>query len=160
MSQALVLEGVRPELGQQPDAATLVAAEIDDDAAAGVADLAKRGLQLFTAVAAPRTQRVPGQALGVDAHQRRRAAARTDVAEHQGNVLGAVRTGEAEHREAAVLGGQGGLHEALGAARMDLRHAHIPIHVIQRPTVHLSILLASMRFAAWTVGARPHGAPA
>ena len=87
---APVLEGVRTQLGQQPDSAALVAAQIDHDPAAGVADLAERGLQLLAAVAAPRAERVPGQALRVNPHQRWRTAARADVAEHQGDVLGAV----------------------------------------------------------------------
>ena len=129
VSRPAVLKCVRPQLGQQPDAASLVPAQIDHDPAAGVADLAERRLQLLAAVAASRTERVPGQALRVHPHQRRRSAARADLSQHQRDVLGAVRRRRSRASGTAVLGRQGGLHHALGAAWMDLRHAHIPVHV-------------------------------
>ena len=61
-----VLLGVGAQLVDEPDATALVTAEVDDDAALA-ADPRQRRLQLGSAVAAQRPERVAGQALGVQA---------------------------------------------------------------------------------------------
>ncbi len=82
--EALVLEGVRVELVVEADAPALLA-EVEEHAAA-VGYALDRLAQLRTAVAASRTEHVPGQALGVQPHQRNRAG----LAQDDGHVLQAV----------------------------------------------------------------------
>ena len=74
---AVVLQLVGGELVQQADAAPLVAAQVDHDAAAAVGDGAQRGVQLRAAVAAQRAEHVAGQALGVHAAPARPSPAPT-----------------------------------------------------------------------------------
>ena len=69
---AAVLQPVGRQLVHQPDAAALVAAQVDHDAATAVGDGAQRGVQLRPAVAAQRAEHVAGQALGVHAGRARR----------------------------------------------------------------------------------------
>lgn len=66
---AVVLEVVGAELLAEADAAALVAAEVDEDAAAGLVDELHRQVQLVAAVAAGGAEDVAGQALGMDPHQ-------------------------------------------------------------------------------------------
>lgn len=66
---ALILEVVGAELLAQADAASLVAAEVHDHAAAGLLDQPQRQVQLLAAVAARRAQDVACQTLGVHPHQ-------------------------------------------------------------------------------------------
>ena len=80
-----VLQRVGLELGDQADAAALVAAQVDDHAALG-RDPLQRALELRAAVAALRAEDVAGEALRVQPDQGRTApqAPRAD----QGEVLG------------------------------------------------------------------------
>ena len=73
------------QLGRQADAATLVAAQVDDHAAALGGDQVERALQLLAAVAAARAEHVAGQALRVHAHERGVVA--TELTEHERDVL-------------------------------------------------------------------------
>ena len=66
---ALVLQGVRAQLVAEADAAALVAAQVDDDAAALGGDPLERAVELHAAVAAHRAEHVAGEALGVHAHE-------------------------------------------------------------------------------------------
>ena len=66
---ALLLELVGADLVAESDAATLVAAQVDQDAAALLLDQVERGVQLRAAVAAQRAEHVAGQALGVHADE-------------------------------------------------------------------------------------------
>jgi hypothetical protein len=50
----------------QADAASFVAAQVDDQAEAFATDLSHRGLELLATVAAPRSERVTGEAFGMD----------------------------------------------------------------------------------------------
>ena len=88
---AALLEFVRAQLGQQADAAALVAAQVDHDAAALLGDALHGGLELGAAVAALRAEDVAGEALGVDPDQQVLAVA--DVAVDEGDVLDAVDSG-------------------------------------------------------------------
>ena len=87
---ALLLEVVGAELVGEPDAAALVAAQVDDDAGALLGDEPQRLVQLRAAVAAQRSEDVPGQALGVDPDEdvalarRRRPARRPGGARRRG----------------------------------------------------------------------------
>src|SRR5688572_522150 len=65
---SFVLELVRLQLVDEPDAATLLQ-EVEEDAPARLDDLLHRERELGPAVAAARTEDVPGQALRVDAHE-------------------------------------------------------------------------------------------
>ncbi len=66
---ALFLEVVGPQLVGQPDAATLVTAQVDDDAGPLLGDEAHGLGQLRAAVAAQGPEDVAGQAFGVDPHE-------------------------------------------------------------------------------------------
>src|SRR5581483_12077946 len=66
-----VLERVGVKLGEQPDAAALVAAEVDDGPAPGVSDLRQGKAQLCPAVTATGAEHIPGEALGMNADERR-----------------------------------------------------------------------------------------
>ncbi len=112
---AVVLEGVGPELGDQPDAAPLVAAEVDHDAAAGGDDALQRLVELGAAVAPLGAEHVTGQALGV--HPRQHRLRPGQVAVHESEVLGVVDRREiAVRRELAVPGRQPGLCDAADQA--------------------------------------------
>ncbi|ESQ02624.1 GTP cyclohydrolase/3,4-dihydroxy-2-butanone 4-phosphate synthase bi-functional protein [Streptomyces sp. PVA_94-07] len=95
---AQLLQFVGPELGEQADAAPLVAAEVDDDAPAVLDDAVHGLLELRAAVAALRVEDVAGQALGVEPHQDVLAVA--EVAVDEGDVLDAV------DRGAVTVGGE------------------------------------------------------
>jgi hypothetical protein len=87
--EACVLQRVRVKLGMQADATSLVTAQIDDHAQAFAADLPHRGLQLLTAVAAPRSEGVTGETLGVHPNQRDMTVAPgvVEIAQHQRQVF-------------------------------------------------------------------------
>ena len=68
--EALVLQFVGLELGQEADAASFLLL-VDQHASAGLGDHLQRHLELLLAIAAQRPEDVAGQALRVDAHQRR-----------------------------------------------------------------------------------------
>src|SRR3989344_1311254 len=85
---ALVLQCVRLYLVREPDAPALLL-EVDKDAAL-LADHPERGAELEPAVALRRAERVPGQALGVDARQRRLAPGELPLDEGRVLLLPAV----------------------------------------------------------------------
>jgi hypothetical protein len=66
-----ILELVGAQLGRDPDASALVAAEIDDDAAAGLVDRGQRVVDLGAAVTAARAEDVTREALAVHAGEQR-----------------------------------------------------------------------------------------
>ncbi len=88
MSTPGVLQLVGLQLVQQADAASLVPAHVEDDAAPLARDGGERRVELRPAVAAQRAEHVAGEALGVHAHEHVLAVA--DVAEHEGDVLAVV----------------------------------------------------------------------
>ncbi len=97
----------------QADAAPLVAAQVEDDAATLGADGAQRLLQLRAAVAAQRAEDVAGQALGVDPDQHvlalRQPSVGGQAAGHQDDVLDPVGLAAvADGGEVAVRRGQCG----------------------------------------------------
>ena len=110
--EAALLQAVRAQLVDEPDAATLVAAHVDDDAAL-LLDRVERGVELRAALALERAERLAGQALGVHAHERRLG----EVARDDGEVVGA---GDAvlvgEEAEVAVRGRHGRLGAQAHAA--------------------------------------------
>ncbi len=112
---AAVLQLVGLQLGDQADPPALVAAQVDDDAAALGDDPLERLVELRPAVAAVAAEHVAGQALGVHPGEHRLGAG--DVAVHEGDVLGAV-DGDpvAVRREVAVPGRQPGLGDPLDEA--------------------------------------------
>ncbi len=83
---AHLLQFVGPQLVGESDPATLVAAQIDEDAAALRGDHLERRVELLAAVAAQRAERVAGQALGVDPDQH--VPPVTDLAHDHGHVFG------------------------------------------------------------------------
>ncbi len=89
---AAILEVVGAQLAEQADAAALMSAQIEHDAAALGRDRCHRRVQLRAAVAPVGAEHVARQAFGVHAHQGVLAvpAGSADVAEHQGNVLSPV----------------------------------------------------------------------
>ena len=105
-----VLQLVGLQLGQQADAAPLVAAEVDHHAASLGDDPLHGLLELGAAVAAAAGEDVTGQALGVDAGQDRLPSLDVgEVAVHEGDVLGAVdRDPVADRGEVAGPRGQPG----------------------------------------------------
>ena len=103
MSRPGVLQLVRLQLVHQADAAALVPAHVEDDAAALGGDGGQRRVELRPAVAAQRAEDVAGEALGVHADQDVLAVA--DVAAHERDVLDAVeQAAVADGGELAVLG--------------------------------------------------------
>ena len=104
---------------QQADAAALVPAHVEHDAAALARHRGQRRVQLGPAVAAQRAEDVAGQALGV--HPDQHVLAVADVAEHERDVLAAVvGRGVADRGELAVAqrhpGRRHPLDQALRAA--------------------------------------------
>ena len=100
----------------QADAAALVAAHVEHDAAALAGHHRQRGVQLRAAVAAPGAEHVTGQALGVHPHQDvvPVAVRPGDVAADQRDVLDlVVDAGVADRPELAVPGRDPGLGDAL-----------------------------------------------
>ena len=108
---ALLLEAVGADLVPDADAAALVAAEVDDHAAARLGHDLHRRVELHAAVAAQRAEHVTGEALAVHAHEHVVLAGHG--APDHGDVLLAV-----EERlvgvagEVAPLGGDAGLGDA------------------------------------------------
>jgi two-component system, LytTR family, sensor kinase len=89
--QSLVLQLVGAQFPHQPNAPPLLLL-VDQDARAGLDNLAQSQLQLQPAVAAQRVKDVAGEALRMDAHQWR---SRVDVAHHQGDGFLALGYGTA-----------------------------------------------------------------
>ena len=94
--QPLVLQFVSLQLGHQADAAALLLL-IDQNARALLGDHRQRHFQLCAAVAAQRAENVSGQALGMDAEQRRGGV---DVAHDQGD--GILITGRSRRAEVSA----------------------------------------------------------
>jgi hypothetical protein len=69
---AEVLQRIGAQLVDEPDAAALVAAHVDDGAGAVGRDRFEREFELRLAVAAQRAEHLAGQTFGMDANQRRR----------------------------------------------------------------------------------------
>ena len=124
---AAVLQLVGLQLGDEADAASLVAAEVDHHSPALGDDRPQRLVELGTAVAALAAEDVAGQALAVDAGQHRLAVrdGARHVAVRQRDVL-AVVDGDpvAVGGELAVPGGQPGLGDALDVALVAAAVAH------------------------------------
>ena len=85
---AAVLQLVGPQLRCDADAAPLMAAQVNDDATAGVRDGGHRVVELGAAVAPARAEDVTGEALAVYADEHRVAPA--GVAHDEGQVVDAV----------------------------------------------------------------------
>ena len=83
MSAPVILQFVRPQLVQQPDAAAFLVL-VDQQPAAVPAMRLQRDLQLRAAIAAQAVEHVARQTLRVDAHQRRVAALEIAHAQHDG----------------------------------------------------------------------------
>ena len=81
---ALLLRQVRPQLVEQPDAATLVTRGVDEDTPALGGDDAQAVAQLDSTVTPQRSQRVAGEALGV--HSSEDAGTTFDRAEDERDV--------------------------------------------------------------------------
>ena len=98
-------------------------AQVEQDARPGGGDGSQRGVELIPAVAPVRTEGVPGEALAVQAHDRRLCPLR--LAHQHGHMrhsLVRVRTGG----EDAVIRGQEGLRledEGVGVVLVGLLHA-------------------------------------
>jgi hypothetical protein len=69
--EALILELIGAELGHEADAATLLVF-VEENAGALLGDEAESEVELVVAVAAEGVEHVSGEALGVDAHERRK----------------------------------------------------------------------------------------
>ena len=132
-------------LWPRPMPATLVAAQVHDDAGALLGDELHRGVELQAAVAAHRPEHVAGEALGVHAHEHVLLA--RDLAAHERHVLGAVeqrlehvagevavagrdaRLGDPAHQLLAVaavadeVGDRDELQAVLRGERLEPRHA-------------------------------------
>ena len=78
--EALVLQCVGLQLGHKADAAAFLLF-VDQDAGAGLGNEAEGHFELLAAIATKRCENVAGEALRVDANQRR---GRVDIAQHQG----------------------------------------------------------------------------
>ena len=78
MSRPRSCRRVGAELVDEPDAATLVAPHVDDDAAV-LLDRVERGLELRAALALERAEGLARQALGVHAHERRVVSSSPDT---------------------------------------------------------------------------------
>ena len=101
---ALLLELVRLELVQEPDAAPLLR-HVQEHAARLGGDAPQGGVELVAAVAAQRVEDVAGQALGVDADEH--VVGAVDVAVHERDVVLARQLlAEGDRLELAVLGRQ------------------------------------------------------
>src|SRR4051812_11524916 len=84
--EAAILQRIGAELVRKADSAAFLA-QIEQQSTARRADDAQRLLELRSAIAFQRAEYVAGQALAVQAHQRRFAARRTD---HECDMLLAV----------------------------------------------------------------------
>src|SRR6056297_3071156 len=80
----LVLELVGLDLVRQPDPSPLLP-HVEQDAGPGLRNRPKRGVELLAAITAQRSERVSGQALAVDAHQRGPVGA--DLAQDERHVI-------------------------------------------------------------------------
>src|SRR5690606_18316755 len=83
--EPLVLELVRGELVEQPDAPPLVAADVEDHSPALFGHASQGCVELRSAVAPLAPEHVPGEALGVDPGEHALSVAH--LAHHQGDVL-------------------------------------------------------------------------
>jgi len=113
---SLILELIRLELVQEPDAAPFLI-EVNDHPPAFLGDHFHRRLELPTAIAPQRVEDIAGQTLRMHAYEH--AGLRTDVAQHQRDVLVLVHiVPVAEYAPDSVVGRKPGLgdsvHEALG----------------------------------------------
>ncbi len=109
--EPLLLELVRAQLVEQADAPALLG-EVEQDALALCLDPGERALELLAAVAAPRVEDVPGQALRVDADED--VLLPLDVPLHERDVLlPGQRLAVGDRLELAVLGRQVDGHDAL-----------------------------------------------
>ena len=81
--ESLILKLVGLELGHEPDASSFLLL-IDQNAGPGLGDHGERHFQLLAAIATQRAEDVAGEALRVNAYQRR---SRMDIAHHHGNGL-------------------------------------------------------------------------
>jgi hypothetical protein len=104
--EARILQRVRVQLGLESDATSLVAAQIDDDAEAFAADFSHCGLQLLAAVAAPRSEGVTCEALGMHSNQGNMAVAPgvVEITQHQRHVFPARLNRIRVNLEGAVRG--------------------------------------------------------
>ena len=89
--EAVLLQAVRAQLVDEPDAPALVTAQVDDDAARAL-DRLERGVELRPALALERAERLAREALGVHAHDRAGGVC-CGVARDDGDVVGAGRCG-------------------------------------------------------------------
>ncbi len=113
--EALVLQFVGAELGHEADAAALLLF-VEQDAGALAGDEAEREVELVVAVAAEGVEDVSGEALGVDADQRRGFGVEVAHGERDGVFDGAAvgvgvevaRLGEAFEAEDAEVSPAGG----------------------------------------------------
>ena len=118
-----VLELVGLQLGDQADAAALVAAEVDHHSPALGDDPGEGLVELGPAVAPLAAEDVTGEALAVHPGQHRLVAA--DVAVHERDVLAAVdRDPVAVGGEVAVASGQARLRDPLDVALVPTAVAH------------------------------------
>ncbi len=126
--QALILQLVRAELGHEADATAFLLL-VEEDARALVGDALEREVELIVAVATERVEDVAGEALGVDANDRRCRGpvgrGRVDVAHDEGDggfqgLAGGVawlrNAFEAEDAEGPPAGGEVGVGD-LGEAK-------------------------------------------
>src|SRR4030095_11875504 len=85
--ESFLLQFVSVNFCREPDAASLLA-HVNQDTAAFLLNLPKRGVQLIAAVAPACTEHVAGEALAVNTHQRRLVL--IDLALDQGEMMLAV----------------------------------------------------------------------
>ena len=111
--KAPVLQRVRVQLGVQADTAALMPAEVDDHTEALTLDLSHCCVELFAAIAAPRSQRVAGEALGMDPNERNMAVASgtVEIAQHECYVLAVRGCGVPMELEGPVRGREHGRHD-------------------------------------------------
>ena len=109
--ESVVLEGVRVQLGAESDAASFVAAKIDQRTRSLAADLLQGRIELLAAVTAPGAEGIPRQALRVHPDQRRVSLRGRQVPAHQGDVLLTVGRHVAVQPEQAVRRGQNRRHD-------------------------------------------------
>jgi hypothetical protein len=121
--ETLILELVGAEFGHEPDAATFLLL-VKQDTGALVGDALKGEMELVVAVAAERVEDVTGEALGVDAHDRRDwlavGSGRVNVTHYErdgsfdgfaGGIAGLRDAFEAENAKVAPAGGEVGVSD-------------------------------------------------
>src|SRR5207244_623185 len=85
---SLILQRVRAQLVSETDAATLMPAQVHNDALTFACDALKRTIELYAAVASQRAEHVAGEAFRVHAHEY--VVLSRDFAPHKSEMLGAV----------------------------------------------------------------------